>query len=139
MLTGCSVSIFYARGHFSESFETFVYLLPNNSMSWSDAADTFFRASQAESDEVDEADAVRRSESCDLEEFERTGVPVSTPVLPELYWAKPLLSVLAKRLPVQCRVPIRLASACSGTLAEASVAEAPNSLSLHHFCVPCVN
>ena len=95
-------------------------------MSWSQAAEQFLATSQTESEELDEAEALRRSFSGDEAEFHRTGVPVSTPVLPELFWVKPLLNVLLKHVGLEqrSRSPLMIASCCSGTLAEASVLEA---------------
>lgn len=85
------------------------------SPSWSDAAEVFLLSSQTESEEIEQACALRVDSDSECE--------VVKPLAPELYWVKPLLECLHKHLPggPGGLGTLEVVSACSGTLAEACV------------------
>ena len=85
--------------------------------SWADAAESVALSSDSMNEEIDEAECFRRSQSIE-------SVSSSTaefPLAPELYWVKPLLVALGRHLKIGKLPVIQVASACTGTCAEASV------------------
>lgn len=86
------------------------------SPSWSDAAEAFILSSQTESEDIQEACALRVDSDSEGDEFQQHHAP-------ELYWVDPLMAYLRTHIPGGAGGLglIKVASACSGTLAEASV------------------
>lgn len=98
-------------------------------MTWAEAAQSHFLQGQAESESIEEAEAIR-SQSLPRSDFSDAD---SEPLfLPEMYWVAPIKHVVdtyTHHLPLDERLnrsgrKLRIVSACSGTLAEASVLQA---------------
>lgn len=84
------------------------------SPSWQEAAQVLLVSSQEENEQIENACACRSTDS----DSDDDGPQLA----PELYWVQPLKAVLLKHLgPQHLRsLHLQVASACSGTLAEAS-------------------
>lgn len=82
---------------------------------WGSAAEVLLVSSQTESEEIEEACAYRCSDS------DEEGL--GHDFIPEFFWLRPLMGVLHSHLGQEGanRLRLQVASACSGTLAEASV------------------
>lgn len=88
-------------------------------MTWQEAADMVALGSQEETDEIETIECFRRSQS--VESIKSGSSPDSLSLAPELSWVQPLLRMLEKHVDVGALPKIKIASCCSGTLAEASV------------------
>lgn len=86
-------------------------------MTWADAAGQCAAASESTSEEIEEAECFRRSQSIESVNSSNSELPLA----PELYWLQPLISCLTRHVSLSTFSPVRVGSACTGTCAEGSV------------------
>ena len=93
-------------------------------MTWAKAAESHALQEEAESESIEEAEAIRSQSPPPSPDSEGGGSDGQ--FLPELYWAHPIMKVLAEHLGNAGKMnrELTLVSACSGSLAESTVLQA---------------